>query len=343
MVNLSNLPIGIQVIDAQMRYVFLNDRILSQVGKSLDEHVGKRMEEVYPGIENSDIYKAIQKCHKTGVPKRVHNEYVMPDGKLTYWELDLKRIENEVLILSRDITESAEGKKLLLKSNIRLEEEVEIRTKQLTESNKQYKRLVSELTHDIRGPLYQIHGLIEMIESNEIDRQQSQAMTNLLKNMTDKLLKLMGRILEDAALTSGKIQLKKSKNNLCELLDDRISALQRFGKMDSYKISVNADKDFVRTFDPIRMTQVIDNLLSNTIRYALPQSTIEISINSNGSFSIKNKIDHEKVKAAKAANDIELSAGFGQEIIKYILEGHNTQLQINKTAEYYEASFQLPE
>jgi len=342
MINLSNLPIGVQVIDAGMRYVFLNEKLLGQVGKTLEEHVGKRMEEVYPGIENSEIYQAILECHKTGIPQRIHNEYVMPDEKLTYWELDIQKLGDEVIIMSRDITASAKGEYLLLKSNKRLEEEVKSRTHELTESNLKYKKLLSQLSHDIRGPVGNVRKLMEMLRSDDLVEKDADKISDMVRKMTDTVLGLLERILDDAAVSSGKIQLKKSQHVLYDIFEERLKALQAVGKLDNFQVSLNADKTLTRNVDPTRMTQVFDNLLTNAIRYAVPGSTIEIQLSHDGVFSIKNKIDTEKVQTARLSNRVDVSAGFGQEIIAYILEGHHAALTIIQHDQYYEASFQLP-
>src|SRR5690606_12846074 len=98
----NQLSIGIQVIDSDMRYVFLNHTLLNQVQKTLDEHLGKKMEEVYPGIKQSKIYEGIRECFKTGQALSVNNEFLFEDGRRTFWELDLERIDMGVIIFSRD-------------------------------------------------------------------------------------------------------------------------------------------------------------------------------------------------------------------------------------------------
>lgn len=341
MIELFNLPIGIQVIDSEMRYVFLNEKILNQVNKTLKDHLGKRMEEVYPGIDQSEVYQAIKECHNTGLPKRVHNEFVMPDESLSYWELDIKKVKDEVVIFSRDITESKNGEILLLNSNVRLEKQIEVKTAELTKSNQKYRDLISQLSHDLRGPLVSIKGLIELVESGDVEKKEAEGVMVMVKDMTNSLLSLLRKILDDSALSSGKIQLEKAPHNLYEVFEKRLSTLQKVGDLDEYDVVVHAEKDIVKSFDEVRIIQVIDNLLSNAIRYSVPSSSIDVTINNDGVFSIKNQIDQEKVKYAEAANKVDTSVGFGQEIIKYILEGHNTKLSIKQSDGLYEASFQL--
>lgn len=120
-----NLEIGVQIIDENFRYVYLNNSILNDVNKSRDEHIGKTMSEVYPGIEHTKVFKKISLCLKNSVPQKFKNEFIFEDNTITYWEITIEKIHEGVLVFSRNITDTEDGAKLLLESNLRLKKEIE--------------------------------------------------------------------------------------------------------------------------------------------------------------------------------------------------------------------------
>lgn len=54
---------GIQVIDRNMSYFYVNEAVAHQSGKRQQELLGKKMTAVFPGIEETKIYHLIQECH----------------------------------------------------------------------------------------------------------------------------------------------------------------------------------------------------------------------------------------------------------------------------------------
>lgn len=106
-----NFEDGVQLIDEDMRYVYLNKTILNDVGKTLEDHLGKKMEEVYPGIQSQPIYQKIQDCIKSHESQSFQNAFPL-EGKMTYWDLKFERVPEGVLIFSRDITDVDEKQAL---------------------------------------------------------------------------------------------------------------------------------------------------------------------------------------------------------------------------------------
>lgn len=97
-----------QIVDEEMRYYFLNDSLLKQIHMERDQILGRKMVDVFPGIENTEIFKSIQTCFETAENQFVINEFEYPDGTRKVYKLDLERVEEGVLILSTDISATKE-------------------------------------------------------------------------------------------------------------------------------------------------------------------------------------------------------------------------------------------
>lgn len=96
---------GCQIIDFDWRYVYINEVVAEQGRRSPEELLGRTMMEMYPGIEQTEMFSALQKCMWDREPKRMQNRFVFPDGSVGWFELSIQPAHEGLFILSTDITE----------------------------------------------------------------------------------------------------------------------------------------------------------------------------------------------------------------------------------------------
>lgn len=96
---------GIQVIDREFRYVYLN-RVAAAHGRRLPhELIGLKMTEAYPGIEETEMFARLRRVMAEGGSQRMENEFAFPDGSTRWFELHIESLPVGVAILSLDITQ----------------------------------------------------------------------------------------------------------------------------------------------------------------------------------------------------------------------------------------------
>lgn len=102
--RLDSLLEGIQVIDFDWRYVYLNDVMEEQSRSQKEELLGYTMMQKYPGIENTSLFKTLEKCMIDRESQRFENEFVFPDKSVRWFELTVEPDDEGICILSLDIT-----------------------------------------------------------------------------------------------------------------------------------------------------------------------------------------------------------------------------------------------
>jgi PAS domain S-box-containing protein len=95
---------GIQIIDSDFRYVYLNETAAAHGKRRRDDLVGERMVDMYPGIEKTDVFRLIERCMADRVPQQMINEFAYPDGLSAWFDLRITPVPVGVLILSVDIS-----------------------------------------------------------------------------------------------------------------------------------------------------------------------------------------------------------------------------------------------
>jgi PAS domain S-box-containing protein len=96
---------GAQIIGADWKYVYVNDAVVEQSKFSREELLGHTMMEKYPGIENSDMFRALKFCMEEHKSKIIENEFTFPDGSVGYFLLSIQPVPEGVFILSMDISD----------------------------------------------------------------------------------------------------------------------------------------------------------------------------------------------------------------------------------------------
>ncbi len=129
--TLDNMLEGVQMHDFNWRYIYANDALIKYSKYTRDELLGYTIMEKYPGIEQTNLYKVLQKCMVERVTEHLETEFTYPDGSEAYFELSIQPIPTGLFILSIDITERKKAKEKIQKLNEELEQKVIERTTQL--------------------------------------------------------------------------------------------------------------------------------------------------------------------------------------------------------------------
>jgi PAS domain S-box-containing protein len=103
--SLDNMMEGCQIIDRNWRYIYLNDAGVQQSRHKRLELIGHTMMEVFPGIEETDMFAVLKKCMEKRIAYRIENEFSYADGSNGWFDLSIQPVPEGVFVLSLDITE----------------------------------------------------------------------------------------------------------------------------------------------------------------------------------------------------------------------------------------------
>ncbi len=107
---------GCQIIGFDWRYIYLNDTADHHNQRPKEELLGKRYMDMWPGIEDTRVFKAIEQCLVERTASNFENEFVFPDGSLGWFDLKIFPVPEGVFILSLDITRRKKAEAALRES-----------------------------------------------------------------------------------------------------------------------------------------------------------------------------------------------------------------------------------
>ncbi|MEQ1676226.1 MAG: PAS domain S-box protein [Chitinophagaceae bacterium] len=113
--TLDNMLEGIQIHDQNWRYVYANDALVKYSRTTRKELIGHTLMEKYPGIEQTDLFRVLDRCMKEQVAEQFETEFVFPDGNRADFQLSIQPNPEGLLILSFDITKRRKAERALRK------------------------------------------------------------------------------------------------------------------------------------------------------------------------------------------------------------------------------------
>jgi PAS domain S-box-containing protein len=142
-------------------------------------------------------------------------------------------------------------------------------------------RFISAVTHELRTPLISISGYLDLVLAGESGAIPSEVKSNLevVKRNTDRLTSLTDDLLDIQRLQSGKLQVNLQPIDLREIIDHATSEIRPFIKAKKQRFNVAVPKKPLPILgDPVRLSQVLMNLLSNASKFTPEGGTIRLTI-----------------------------------------------------------------
>ncbi|RYY72166.1 MAG: PAS domain S-box protein [Chitinophagaceae bacterium] len=112
---LNNMLEGAQIIGFDWRYKYVNDTLVNSSKFSREELLGAKMTDLYPGIENTQVFYVMQRVMETRMAKQLENEFTFRDGSISFFQLSIQPVPEGIFVLSIDITERKTAEAEILK------------------------------------------------------------------------------------------------------------------------------------------------------------------------------------------------------------------------------------
>lgn len=103
--TLDNMLEGCQIIGFDWSYIYLNDAAANHGRMHKEDMTGKSMLELYPGIEQTQIFALMQDGMINRVSHQVENEFYYGNGSKRWFELSIQPVPEGIFVLSIDVTE----------------------------------------------------------------------------------------------------------------------------------------------------------------------------------------------------------------------------------------------
>ena len=154
--------------------------------------------------------------------------------------------------------------------NVRLFDEIQDKNRQLQIASENKSQFVSSMSHELRTPLNAIIGLTEMMVTNAARFGTEKAAEPLqrVNRAGTHLLGLINQVLDLSKIEAGKLELNPQTVQLAPLIEEVIGTARQLAEQNKNRLILNAQENLgALTVDPLRLRQILLNLLSNACKF----------------------------------------------------------------------------
>ncbi|WP_299275751.1 ATP-binding protein [uncultured Psychroserpens sp.] len=211
--------------------------------------------------------------------------------------------------------------------------QLEIAKNKAEKSSELKSNFISNVTHELRTPLYGVVGLTSLLLKNNDLSSKDTKFLKSLKYSGDYLLNLVNDILQIGKIESQKIELKNVTVNLRVLIENLVNSFDYRLEETNNQIQISIDKnipEFIKC-DNVRLSQVLINLIGNSIKFT-----------ENGKIEVRLKLLNTLEDKVSLRFEVEDNGpGIPKEKQKMIFENFS-QLDKNSNTNYQGTGLGLP-
>jgi len=147
---------------------------------------------------------------------------------------------------------------------------------------------LSMASHDLRSPLTSLRLQLQAVRRNlppdsagPSSMEKLAARVESMERQTDRMLHMMDALLDISQMTAGRLELKRQKVDLVEVVRGAVATLEEELRQSGVQVRVHAEGPVEGMWDSLRLEQVVDNLLSNAVKYGKGRP-VEMTVSRDG-------------------------------------------------------------
>ena len=148
----------------------------------------------------------------------------------------------------------------------------------LLASNQIKNTFLGIAAHDLRNPLTSLIGMSELLVDVPLKETVKQEFYTGIKRASEHMLSMVNDLLDVSAIESGSFNLRPTTSPLHTLLQDRVRLATFTAQSKDIALHYDDRVEISLTMDVNRITQVIDNLLTNAIKFSSPGRSVQIGV-----------------------------------------------------------------
>lgn len=243
---------------------------------------------------------------------------------------------------------------------INRERELSIKTAALERVTEEKNRLIGIAAHDLRNPLLIIRGYAELIQAEgQLDGESAEYVDEIARSAL-YMTELVDELLDNAKVESGQVELNLEPIDLVAAAKHSASINHRRADGKDISLVVDAQVDsMVVNLDPVKLRQIINNLVVNAIKYSESGTTVTLRVRRTDRDAVLEVVDQgigipedqlDRIfqpftALQKSGTAGESAIGLGLSIVKRLVELHGGTIQVQSrpgAGSTFTVAFPLP-
>jgi two-component system, chemotaxis family, CheB/CheR fusion protein len=259
-------PAGLAVIGGPEPTIrFVNPAYVALAPHGGSDLVGGRLAEVWPGAEQAGVLDLVRRALRTGEPSTLDRyERRYADGSIRSFAVKVVGLgwqdEPAVLVALWETT-------VLEQARAAAEQAVRARDE-----------FISVASHELKTPISALLAMAQLARrrlerARELDQAKATEFVDLVYRQADRLSRLGAQLLDTSRIKAGQLAVQPEPTDLVELVRGVVGAT-----VQPRTIIVDAPSRLVAEVDPLRLEQVVRNLIDNAIKYSPEGDPIDVTV-----------------------------------------------------------------
>jgi PAS domain S-box-containing protein len=152
------------------------------------------------------------------------------------------------------------------------------RIERLEADAQQMGEFVAMLAHELRNPLAPIRSAISVVRHGGGEPARLGWAIDVIDRQAGHLTRLVDDLLDVGRITRGQVRLERRRVRLGTIVDTAVEAVQPLAQQRGHTLTVHVDADPLVRADPVRLAQVVTNLLTNACKYTPSGGRIDVRL-----------------------------------------------------------------
>lgn len=213
---------------------------------------------------------------------------------------------------------------------------IELRKQKLKykNGNQELKKIVTNISHDLRTPLTALKGYIDLINKEKLSISQKKYL-KIIQKKSDELNELTGQLFEFSKIIDTlekNINLSKDECCINEILEETLLSFYNIFKEKNIFPTINiSNKKLYKKVNKISIVRIFENILSNVSKYS--NGDFEVEMDDNGIITFSNKANSLDVTSVQkifdryfSVENAKESTGIGLSIAKQLVEMNDGEI-----------------
>ena len=291
--------------------------------------------------DRSRVREAQRAARESGEPLEIEYRFIAKDGRVVWLQDSYTVVRDETgrpwytqgyaLDITARKQAEADREELLLQAQVRNE--------QLLELDRMKDEFVALVSHELRTPLTSIRGYLELrledADGGGFTETHAEWLGVIDRN-SERLLCLVEDLLLKAQVNAGKVTLNLKEVDLAAIIEHSVTASAPVAASREIELTSDMEELSPVSADPVRIGQVIDNLISNALKFTPSGGRVEVrAIERDGVVRIEiadtgmgipeaeqDRLFERFYRTSQAQAHAVPGAGLGLSIARAIVEAH---------------------
>ena len=248
---------AVVLVDRSLRVAAVNNHALAAFSRENLPLVGSRLSEV---IRDASLHEAYSRTLENNIASDVRLEIISAEPKAYDIHIEPLEVEGSLYAVGvfYDVTK-------------------------IENLEKMRQALLSNLSHELRTPLTSILAYVETLEDGAIDdRENNRRFLGTIRRNAERMHELISDILELSSIESGNVSIEPKHVRLKNMVDEVFEDLSSKAAERDIGLINDVSADSSAYADPMRLEQMLTNLIDNAIKFNRPAGTVTVGFQENG-------------------------------------------------------------